>query len=202
VLEHPLHHGPTRGGRAEDAKYNNWYAKTLESYARVFGSDPPADIWPEPAQRFSRNIRWCRVNTAAHWLVPRSKVRRLAATAAGGLIAGGVLAACSGDSGSVNIGGWLMVGLLGFAGIYSFMANRKPQSGQRKNSDGSSSTDAGAGTGCSGGCSSGPAHHDDHGNNSPSDSDGGGGSHSGGDSGGSDSGCSSSGCGGGCGGGD
>ena len=51
VLERPLHHGPTRGGRDEDAKYHDWYAKTLESYTRLFGSAPPADIWPTPAQR-------------------------------------------------------------------------------------------------------------------------------------------------------
>lgn len=71
VLRTPLHHGPTRGGAAESAKYHDWYAKTLESYARIFGEPPPADLWPPAAVRFGRDLHFVRVNTESHWIVPR-----------------------------------------------------------------------------------------------------------------------------------
>lgn len=199
VLQRPLHHGPTRGGRAEDVKYHDWYAKTLESYARVFGSEPPEDVWPEPALRFSPQLRWRRVNTAAHWLVSKNKARRLATLAAGGVAFGGVLAACSDGSDGFGIGGWLLIGLLGITGIYSYFANRSPQSAQRKNQDNGYDPAGGGGCGGSSGCSSSKSTHQDHNHDSSSDGDGGDSSDSGG---GGDSGCSSSGCGGGCGGGD
>lgn len=205
VLERPLHHGPTRGGRAEDAKYHDWYAKTLESYTRLSGSAPPADIWPEPAQRFSRNVRWRRVDTGAHWLISKSRTRKAAMIAAAAALFGGVLVACSDGSDGFGIGGWLIIGVVGIVGMFSYLANRNP-----KNKDTSGSEhapDTGGGCSSSGNHSS---HHGsrDHDNDSSSDDssssndsgDNGSSSDSGG--GGGDSGCSSSGCGGGCGGGD
>lgn len=71
VLETPLHHGPTRGGPRESAKYHDWYARTLDSYARHFGHEPPTDIWPPAAQRFGRDLHFARVNTQTHWVIPR-----------------------------------------------------------------------------------------------------------------------------------
>lgn len=71
VLRTPLHHGPTRGGAAESAKYHDWYARTLESYGRLFGEPPPADIWPPARVRFGRDLRFVRVNADSHWIVPR-----------------------------------------------------------------------------------------------------------------------------------
>lgn len=44
VLGKPLHHYPSEGGDAEEAKYAGLYQRTLDSYAKVFG-EPPADIW-------------------------------------------------------------------------------------------------------------------------------------------------------------
>lgn len=71
VLQRPLHHGPTRGGPTESLKYQDWYAKTLASYARVFGEPPPPDIWPPSDVRFGRDQRFVRVNAASHWIAPR-----------------------------------------------------------------------------------------------------------------------------------
>jgi uncharacterized protein (TIGR04222 family) len=71
VLGRPLHHGPTRGGAAESAKFHDWYARTLDSYRRLFDAEPPADIWPPAADRFGRDLHFERVNTATHWVVPR-----------------------------------------------------------------------------------------------------------------------------------
>ena len=36
VLGRDLHHGPTKGGVEEGAKFTDWYERTLASYRRVF----------------------------------------------------------------------------------------------------------------------------------------------------------------------
>ena len=41
VLGRPLHHGPTKGGKAEDRRYRNQYAETLAFYRQTFGEEPP-----------------------------------------------------------------------------------------------------------------------------------------------------------------
>lgn len=48
ALGRPLHHEPSRGGTEDEAKFAGCYARTRESYARFFGTEPPADIWPAP----------------------------------------------------------------------------------------------------------------------------------------------------------
>jgi hypothetical protein len=53
VLGFPLHHGPTTGGDAEDAKFADWYGRTLRSYEHTFGAPPPTAIWPPPHLRFA-----------------------------------------------------------------------------------------------------------------------------------------------------
>jgi hypothetical protein len=70
TLERPIHHGPTRGGTQEQAKFNDWYARTLARYAAVFGQEAPAALWPAPAIRF-RPAHFCRVDLRTHWLLPK-----------------------------------------------------------------------------------------------------------------------------------
>lgn len=74
VLQTPLHHGPTRGGRQEHHKFNDWYSKTLESYERFFRQAPPADIWPPPYIRFDRDLHFVRVNTQQNWVLPKPQI--------------------------------------------------------------------------------------------------------------------------------
>lgn len=75
VLGRPLHHEPSKGGRPEEHKYRDLYVRTLESYRRAFGEEPPADIWPSVDVRFGEDARFVRVNRARHWIIP--KPRRL-----------------------------------------------------------------------------------------------------------------------------
>ena len=77
VLGRPLHHGPTRGGPAEGAKFRDWYARTLASYEGAFGSPPPSDIWPAPRERFAAAPHFRRVNTRDCWVIPRPNARTL-----------------------------------------------------------------------------------------------------------------------------
>ncbi len=72
VLGTPLHHGPTHGGRAEREKHDAMYVRTLDSYHRELGEDPPADIWPPSAVRFGHDLAFVRVNRRDYALVPRS----------------------------------------------------------------------------------------------------------------------------------
>jgi uncharacterized protein (TIGR04222 family) len=95
ALRQPLHHGPTKGGAKDGAKFHDWYARTLESYRHFFG-EPPADIWPPAAQRFGEDLRVERVNVARHWVIAKPRWWPAAKVAAL-LGAGGVaVAGCQG----------------------------------------------------------------------------------------------------------
>ncbi len=74
VLGQPLHHGPTKGGAAEQAKFIDLYNQTLASYRRFFGQEPPADIWSPAGQRFGEDLRHVSVNTARNWIVPKPRL--------------------------------------------------------------------------------------------------------------------------------
>ena len=66
------HHGPTKGGGEENKKYNDWYSKTLESYASIFGTNAPVNIWPEPNIRFRSNQLWQWIDASKYFIISRS----------------------------------------------------------------------------------------------------------------------------------
>lgn len=74
ALGRDLHHGPTRGGEAEDERFEHQYEATLASYRAEFGQEPPRDIWPDAATRFgdAPDMRW--VNTRRNWVIPKRKM--------------------------------------------------------------------------------------------------------------------------------
>lgn len=79
ILGFPLHHGPTKGGKEENEKFNSWYEKSLDSYQKFFQTTPPEDIWPPSEVRFApQNIKNIDVNK--HFVV--SKKFTLLATVA------------------------------------------------------------------------------------------------------------------------
>ena len=73
VLGTDLHHFPTTGSAADIEKFADWYSRTLGSYARIFGTEPPRDIWPAPAEHLqhAKVERW--VDTSRFWLLPRPR---------------------------------------------------------------------------------------------------------------------------------
>lgn len=87
VLGRALHHNPTRGGEAENEKFDGWYERTLATYERTFGHAPPPDVWPPASQRFGGDLDWVRVNRRRCLIVPKCA----AAIGAAGLVLGGVL---------------------------------------------------------------------------------------------------------------
>lgn len=70
TLGRTIHHGPTKGGRAESEKYENLYEKTLQLYARIFDEPAPADIWPKSEIRFGQ-VNFQRVNLDANWVIKK-----------------------------------------------------------------------------------------------------------------------------------
>lgn len=73
VLQRKFHHYPSTGGREERAKFDDWFARTLESYRHAFGENPPDDIWnpsPEPVL-----IRHEMVSLDHHYVVPKGLVK-------------------------------------------------------------------------------------------------------------------------------
>lgn len=188
VLGRPLHHGPTKGGRAEGEKFADWYDKTHESYARFFSSKPPADIWPAGAVRFDMKSRFERVDRGRFWLVPKFGVRKPSIAAMMASAVAG-LAACTGGNGRDGDTTFIL-GALAIFGLVVFVACRRyKHRGGRGGRDGCGSSGCSYGGGLSG-CSSGSSDPDGSGHHSGCGSHGG------------SSGCGSSGCGGGgCGGG-
>jgi uncharacterized protein (TIGR04222 family) len=69
VLGRPLHHYPAQGGATEQAELQEWYCQTLDSYVRILGETPPADIWPPPAEHAQSTNRVVRINKAEYWLI-------------------------------------------------------------------------------------------------------------------------------------
>lgn len=76
VLQTPLHHDPTRGGQAENEKFDDWYSKTLESYERFFEQTPLVEIWSTPKDRFGRDLYFVRVNTQQNWVLSKVPVQK------------------------------------------------------------------------------------------------------------------------------
>jgi len=72
VLQTPLHHEPSRGGREQLAHHRELYAQTLARYEVGFGAPPPA-WWPGTLQRFDRPGRYRAVDTARFWLLPKPR---------------------------------------------------------------------------------------------------------------------------------
>lgn len=70
TLPKPIHHNPTRGGKAEAQKFDNWYTRVQELYLHHFGELPPQDIWLPNQKRFSE-IHFQRVNLDRYWLIPK-----------------------------------------------------------------------------------------------------------------------------------
>ncbi len=97
TLGKPLHHEPTKGGLSEGEKFQDWYAKTLESYRRIFDEKPPADLWPDSEQRFGDDQHFVTVNTKRNWIVPKAAVLRASAIAAILVISGLFASGCAGN---------------------------------------------------------------------------------------------------------
>ncbi len=70
VLGVPLHHNPTRGGPAEQARFRTQYAATLAVYEQFFGP-PPVPYWPATHRRFGTQPRYGVLDTHRRFTLPK-----------------------------------------------------------------------------------------------------------------------------------
>jgi len=77
VLRHPIHHGPTRGGKADSDKFVDLYAKTKQSYLEKFGERPPADVWPDSETRFDTSDRKHWISRKDFWIIRKPNFSKL-----------------------------------------------------------------------------------------------------------------------------
>ncbi|KAH8082518.1 phenylacetate-CoA ligase [Aureococcus anophagefferens] len=77
-----IHHDPTPGGDAANARYMRQYEDALELYALAFGAPPPRSVWPPVAERMDPQRDYVSL--------PRSRVQELRAAAMKSNIIGGV----------------------------------------------------------------------------------------------------------------
>ena len=107
ILGFELHHVPTQGGPAEQARYRRQYAHTLAFYKEVFGESPPPVIWPPEEKRFENPGAFVRIDTARTWVIkkPTFSVVTLALV----IISPLILVACVDNLGETDIWFWLKV---------------------------------------------------------------------------------------------
>ncbi len=91
VLGQRVHHGPTKGGRAEADRFRSQYQQTLNSYQKWFHEVPPPDIWPPVEARFAAATESVWVNKATAWIIPKPCRARWASRASSLLICAGVV---------------------------------------------------------------------------------------------------------------
>lgn len=152
VIGKPLHHGPTLGGAAEDAKYREQYTATLQLYEREFGTPAPLAVWPYIEERFAGAPHQLWVDKRKHFVIRKTALRPLWTVLSVGTIGALTVAAAAaseaqraGDSGR----GWLiMLGVFAVLAIAAGLSSQ-PKRGRKRRADGSAA--GGCGTGGSGG---------------------------------------------------
>lgn len=75
LIGRQIHHGPTKGGKAEGDKYNDLYEKTLQLYKVQFEREVPADIWPSKEIRFGE-VNFQRINLGRNWIIKKPSMFR------------------------------------------------------------------------------------------------------------------------------
>ncbi|NNU16907.1 hypothetical protein HK107_11315 [Parvularcula sp. ZS-1/3] len=137
-----LHHGPTKGGKAENTRYRDNYDATLALYKEHFGEDAPSDIWPAPDVRFGRAPHFRRIDLSDTLLLSK---RRLAGIGTAGAVAAGALAlaaAAPAAGAEEGIPRDLMI-ILGMSALFVLVIAFALKGGGKGK--------GGSGTGCSGG---------------------------------------------------
>jgi hypothetical protein len=127
ILQRPLHHDPSLGGPAEDARHAEQYRRTLDAYRAAFGEEPPAAIWdaPQPA----------RVGRGA----------ALSAAAGASLLVAACTALAAADSADDDIGSWfpfIFIAVVFVIVVIGIRSAARGRGGRRTGSDG------GCGSGC------------------------------------------------------
>lgn len=74
VLGFAFHHHPGGLAHGDATHYRRRYAETLADYEHWFGP-PPERWWPATSERFCAPQRYCRVDRARVWLIPKPRLQ-------------------------------------------------------------------------------------------------------------------------------
>lgn len=146
-----IHHGPTKGGKCERAKFADWYSRTLSAYQREFDTPPPEAVWPSPGKRF-RSIRFERIDRGSNWIIPK----RAGAAAVAASVLAMLVAGCEGNVFLGDDIGWVVIVaalVLGF--VIMIAAFTKGGGGKGGHGCGGGGGCGGAGCGTDTGCGGG-----------------------------------------------
>jgi hypothetical protein len=153
ILGRPLHHDPSSGGAAEDARHREQYARTLQSYRTAFACDPPWAIWPAPDRA---------VRVTNH---PNGRPMAAVATAAGASLMAIACSAREPGNAGMTLAGWLpliiavailLIAVIGAALVKASKGGRGDERcGSGCGSGGGSDSDSSCGSSCGGGCGGG-----------------------------------------------
>jgi hypothetical protein len=163
TLGRDVHHDPTEGGGAEDAKFRLLYEKTLEQYEQYFSKAPEA-IWPKGNEA---NDRSEVTSKRRHWTIPKPAFlldRHRGVLAAVGLLFVALVLGCTDYASSF----WFLIPIGLVMGVIVWLIWRHNRHGGGSSGCGSgcggilgssdsddSGGDGGGDSGCSGGCSGG-----------------------------------------------
>ncbi|PKF75182.1 glycine-rich domain-containing protein [Chryseobacterium sp. PMSZPI] len=138
ILRRPLHHHPSKGGKNENTKHQNWFLDTLKSYKEVFQCEIPRDIWLQKESISSKNNWWKKLR-----IVSLFAILLLLSSCLGEIISGLTSVFFS------LLAAFIFGGLLGL-----FQNNNTKNKGDSDSSCGGSSCSSGGscGGGCGGGC--------------------------------------------------
>ncbi|MCA3635868.1 MAG: hypothetical protein IOC54_03620 [Methylobacterium sp.] len=155
VLKRPFHHGPTKGGKDEDALYWKQYAATLELYREEFGTRPPADIWPDTETRFAA-MRYATFSPGLTFLCPKPAKSIVVVWTLIGAACGLVALSKAVSAGMAMLIALLPPAILAMQFAWQFDFERRsehpgPTSSQGQSGGGCGSSGCGN-NGCSGGC--------------------------------------------------
>lgn len=151
TLEKEIHHNPTKGGKNEAQKFDDFYTYTAALYKEKFDNSPPQDIWLDNNERFS-DIDFRRVNLRKYWLIkkPGTDIKRITASLVMLIMAGSFVQAKE-----LNIIPFIILAVIM---IFIALAAKS----KNKNSNGNGCSTSGCGTdsgghgghsGCGSGCS-------------------------------------------------
>jgi hypothetical protein len=111
VLKRRIHHGPTAGGPAEEARHRDAYERTRSLYGAEFGASPPRDLWPDAEIRFQPSKAPAHASDYIH--LPK---RQVFLCPAGGALA--LLAGCAQQDAASLWQAHHRVGLVGVAVLW------------------------------------------------------------------------------------